>query len=368
MDELSAKVALVVARKFTPAAIAALFAKFKSAAAIVGATAEQVANTPGVNHEAPAALAEVIRTGEHQREIDKAAQQGIRLVQLEDAEYPHALRRIPDPPLLLFARGSLVREDALAIAIVGSRNASIYGTTQAARFARDFGTRRLTVVSGLARGIDTAAHRAALESGGRTIAVVGSGLLDVYPPENARFVDEIAASGAAISEFPLYTPGVARNFPRRNRVIAGLSLGVLVIEAGLKSGSLITARLAVEQGREVFALPGKVDHELSAGAHRLIKEGAALVEGPEDVYAGLPMLKLPEKPAPEKKKSATPAGLSPTEAALWPRLRPTDPLSIDDLIEQTGLKPAQVSSGMLTLEMKRLAKSLPGKRYVRLDT
>lgn len=367
MDELQAKVALTVARKFTPAALAALYAKFRSAAAIVGAPADQIANTPGVNREAPDALAEVIRTGEHQREIDKAAEQGIRLVQVEDAEYPEALKRIPDPPLFLYVRGTLTREDALAIGIVGSRNSTIYGTTQAARFARDFGTRRLTVVSGLARGIDTAAHRAALEAGGRTIAVVGSGLLDVYPPENARFVDEVAASGAAISEFPLYTPGVARNFPRRNRIIAGLSLGILVIEAGVKSGSLITARLAAEQGREVFALPGKVDHELSAGSHKLIKEGAALVEGPEDVYAGLPMLKLPEEARPDKPKSTTPAGLSPTEAQLWPLLRPTDPLTVDDLIDKTGLQPAQVTSGMLTLEMKRLAKALPGKRYVRLD-
>ncbi|MCL4728960.1 MAG: DNA-processing protein DprA, partial [Planctomycetes bacterium] len=263
-----------------------------------GSTPEQILGVPGVNREAPAALAEVIRAGEHDREIAKAAEHGVNFVQIEDASYPEALKRITDPPLLLYVKGTLVREDALAVAIVGSRNASVYGTSQAARFARDFGTRRITVVSGLARGIDTSAHRAALEAGGRTLAVVGSGLADIYPPENARFVDEIASNGAALSEFPLYTPGVARNFPQRNRIIAGLALGVLVIEAGLKSGSLITARLAAEQGREVFALPGKVDHELSQGAHKLIKDGAALVEGPEDVYAGLPMLKLPEEAAP----------------------------------------------------------------------
>lgn len=368
MDELQAKVALAVARKFTPAALAALYKRFGSAAAIVGSTPDQITSVPGVNREAPNALAEVIRTGEHEREIAKAAEHGIIFVQIEDAAYPEALKRIADPPLLLYVKGTIIREDTLAIAIVGSRNATVYGTSQAARFARDFGTRRLTVVSGLARGIDTSAHRAALEAGGRTLAVVGSGLLDVYPPENARFVDEIAASGAALSEFPLYTPGVARNFPQRNRIIAGLALGVLVIEAGLKSGSLITARLALEQGREVFALPGKVDHDLSQGAHKLIKEGAALVEGPDDVYAGLPMLKLPEESAPEKPKSTMPAGLSPTEAQIWPRLKPSDPLGIDEIIDQTGLQPAQVTTGLLTLEMKRLAKSLPGKRYVRLDT
>lgn len=367
MNELEAKVALCVARKFTPAACAALYARFRSAAAVVGANREQIAAVPGVSREAPDALAEVIRTGEHLREIEKAAQHGVAFIQIEDAQFPEALKRIPDPPLLLYVRGTIEREDTLALAIVGSRNATVYGTSQAARFARDFGTRRITVVSGLARGIDTSAHRAALEAGGRTFAVVGSGLMDIYPPENARFVDEIAASGAAISEFPLYTPGVARNFPRRNRIISGLSLGVVVIEAGLKSGSLITARLAAEQGREVFAVPGKVDHDLSQGAHKLIKEGAALVEGPEDVYAGLPLLKLPEEATPEKKGAATPAGLSPTEAQLWPKLMPSDPIGIDELIEQTGLAPAQVTTGMLTLEMKRLAKSLPGKRYVRLD-
>ncbi len=367
MDELAARVALVVARKFTPAALASLYQKFGSAAAIVGANANAIAAVPGVNREAPQALAEVVQAGEHTKELEKASQHGITFVQWEDANYPPALQRLADAPRLLYVRGNLERADTLALAIVGSRNASIYGTSQAARFARDFGTRRVTVVSGLARGIDTAAHRAALEAGGRTIAVVGSGLLDIYPPENARFVDEIAASGAAISEFPLYTPGVARNFPQRNRIICGMSLGVVVIEAGLKSGSLITARLAAEQGREVFALPGKVDHELSKGAHKLIKEGAALVEGPEDVYAGLPLLQLPQEDTPEKPASRAPAGLSPTEAQLWPQLLPSDPLTVDDLIEKTGLAPAQVTAGMLTLEMKRLAKALPGKRYVRLD-
>ncbi|MBX3473268.1 MAG: DNA-processing protein DprA [Planctomycetes bacterium] len=367
MDELHAKLALVAARKFTPTALAGLYARFGSAAAIVGSTPDQLASVPGVNREAPNALSEVIRAGEHEREMAKAAEHGITFVQIEDPAYPEALKRIADPPLLLYVKGTLQRQDTLALAIVGSRNATVYGTSQASRFARDFGTRGITVVSGLARGIDTAAHRAALEGGGRTLAVVGSGLMDIYPPENARFVDEIAASGAAISEFPLYTPGVARNFPQRNRIIAGLALGVLVIEAGLKSGSLITARLAVEQGREVFALPGKVDHDLSQGAHKLIKEGAALVEGPEDVYAGLPLLNLPADAAPEKARPTSPQGLSPVEAQIWPRLKPSDPLGIDEIIDQTGLAPAQVTTGLLTLEMKRLAKALPGKRYVRLD-
>lgn len=368
MDEIEARLALVVARKFTPVALSNLLKRFGSAAAVLGAGKEALLSVPGVNRQGPDALAEVVRERQHLKELELARQHGIALVSSADAAYPEPLKRIEDPPILLYVKGALHADDTLSLAIVGSRNATVYGTSQAARFARDFATRRITVVSGLARGIDTAAHRAALEGSGRTIAVVGSGLLDVYPPENKRFVEDVARNGAAISEFPLDTPGVARNFPQRNRIISGLALGVVVIEAGLKSGSLITATLAAEQGREVFAVPGKVDHELSRGAHKLIREGAKLVEEPAHVYEELAMLKLlPEQPAAESARPLLPNGLSSTESALWPLLAPSDPLSVDDLIERTGLPAAQVASGLLTLEMKRLARGLPGKRYVRLD-
>jgi DNA processing protein len=268
----------------------------------------------------------------------------------------------------MYVRGELTADDALAIAVVGGRSATYYGTAQAARFARDFATRRVTVVSGLARGIDTAAHRAALEAGGRTLAVVGSGLLNVYPPENDKFALDVAANGAVISEFPLDTPGRARNFPQRNRLISGLSLGVLVVEATMRSGSLITARFAAEQGREVFALPGKVDSDLSQGPHHLIREGAHLVHEPAHVYEELAMLKtLPEEAAPEERKTGLPHGLSSTESALWMSLQPSDGLTPDELSRQTSMPVSQVAAGLLTLEMKRLAKQLPGKRYVRQE-
>lgn len=367
MNELEACLALVVADKFTPLALRNLFERFKSAAAIVGATKAELLAVPKVAKAAPDALAQVIREGKHLRELEECRKHGISLLIHTDETYPRALKAIHDPPPLLFMRGSLKADDALALAIVGSRNSSTYGNVQAGRFARDFVMRGATVVSGLARGIDTAAHRAALEARGRTIAVVGSGLLDVYPPENERLVRQVAEQGAALSEFPLHTPGVARNFPRRNRIISGIALGVLVAEASLRSGSLITARTAAEQGREVFALPGKVDSEGSRGCHKLIKEGAHLVEEPADVYAQIPVFKnLPRgEEAPAKPK--LPPGLTPTEAALFPLLKPSDALSIEELIDKTGLPAPQVTSGLLTLELKRLCKSLPGKKYIRLD-
>lgn len=368
MHELEARVALVVARKFTPLALSNLFRRFGSAAAIVGAGKAEIAKVPKVNREGPAALTDVISKGEHLRELERAQQAGIRFVMLGDPEYPQLLARIEDAPPLLYVRGSLHADDALALAIVGGRNASYYGTAQAARFARDFATRRVTVISGLARGIDTSAHKAALEAGGRTIAVVGSGLQDIYPPENNKFALQIAERGAVISEFPLDTPGVARNFPQRNRLISGMSLGVFVVEATLKSGSLITARLAVEQGREVFALPGKVDSDLSEGPHDLIRQGARLVTDPVHVYEELPMLgTLPQEAAPEIRASRKPQGLTGTEGALWEALQPSDGLTPDELAGKANMPVAQVAAGLLTLEMKRLARQLPGKRFVRLE-
>ncbi|MCC7509637.1 MAG: DNA-protecting protein DprA [Planctomycetes bacterium] len=368
MNELDARVALTVARKFTPLALSNLFKRFGSAAGIVGAPKAELSSVPKVNREAPGALVEVIRKGDHLREMETADKAGIRLIMLGEPEYPQLLARIEDPPPLLYARGTLHAYDTLALAVVGGRSASYYGTAQASRFARDFATRRVTVISGLARGIDTAAHRAALEAGGRTIAVVGSGLLDIYPPENDKFALQIAESGAVVSEFPLNTPGVARNFPQRNRLISGMSLGVLVVEATLKSGSLITARLAGEQGREVFALPGKVDSDLSEGPHALIREGAHLVTEPAHVYDELEMLKtLPQEAAPASASKKGPQGLTGTESALWNVLLPSDGLTPDELAGKTNLPVAQVAAGLLTLEMKRLAKQLPGKRFVRLE-
>jgi len=367
MIEREARVALVVAEKFTPHALKALFERFGCASNVLGASKADLLSVPKVARAAPDALSEVLRSGKHLRELEECEKQGVSLLLLGEPDYPPALARIFDPPPLLYLKGTLRPDDALALAIVGSRNASPYGNLQAARFARDFVQRGACVVSGLARGIDTAAHKAAIDARGRTIAVVGSGLLDVYPPENERLVREIVQQGAVLSEFPLHTPGVARNFPKRNRIISGLSLAILVAEAGLRSGSLITARTAAEQGREVFAIPGKVDSENSRGCHKLIKEGAHLVEDPTDIYSHLAAFKDLPRGEQAAAKPALPPGLSPTEAALYAHLRPSDPVTVDDLMELTGLPAGQVTSGMLTLELKRLAKGLPGKKFIRID-
>lgn len=221
------------------------------------------------------------------KESELAAKHKIRILSINDSAYPESLKNIYGPPKILYVKGELKKEDALGIAIVGSRLASGYGLTQAEKFGFELARLGITVISGLARGIDTKAHLGALKAGGRTIAVLGSGLLNIYPPENKNLSDKISCLGAVISEYPLNTKPLAENFPRRNRIISGLSLGVVVIEAGKRSGALITARCALEQGREVFSLPGKLDSENSFGTNELIKDGAKMTTSVEDILEEL---------------------------------------------------------------------------------
>ncbi|NQT23051.1 MAG: DNA-protecting protein DprA [Candidatus Omnitrophica bacterium] len=217
------------------------------------------------------------------KEIELIEKLGIKVITIDDKEYPSNLKHIYNPPKVLYVKGKIVPKDHYSIAVVGARKSSTYGRETAARLARELAEKSITVVSGMARGIDTYAHRGALESGGRTIAVLGCGINIIYPPENKSLMEEISKSGAVISEFPINTPPLRRNFPMRNRIISGLSFGVVVVEAAEKSGSLITASLALEQGREVFSVPGRVDTRLSRGTLALIKEGAKLVENVDDI-------------------------------------------------------------------------------------
>ncbi len=298
-------------------------------------------------------------------QAEAAARCSARLVLVGDVEYPPSLRAVDLPPPFLLVRGELSREDGLAIAIVGSRQGSAYGLRVAERLGADLGARGVTVVSGLARGVDTAAHRGALGVGGRTVAVLGSGVDVVYPPENRRLAAEITAAGAVVSQFPMGTAPLPHHFPARNRVIAGLTLGTVVVEAADRSGALITARLAGELGREVYAVPGNVSSPGSQGTNALIQDGAKLVQAWEDVVAEWPpewrrALRTP--PSPEGATGG--AGIEPGEQAILALLG-DEPVAVDAMVERSGLAPGLVSAGLTALELRGLARRVAGQRYVR---
>ncbi len=306
------------------------------------------------------ALAERILADDSAAAVDAALRweeaPGHSIVTLADAAYPPQLLEIPDPPALLYVLGDAGLLARQGLAIVGSRNATPQGVANAERFARAFSDAGLTIASGLALGIDAAAHRGALEGAGSTLAVLGCGIDVVYPQRNAELYRDIAARGAIVSEFALGFPPLAANFPRRNRLISGLARGVLVVEAALASGSLITARLAAEQGREVFAIPGSIHSPLAKGCHALIKEGAKLVESAQDVLdeLALPALAPAPSPAPAEKGHALLAHLG------------HDPCNVDTLCRRSGLTPDTVSAMLLELELEGKVAALPGGRYQRL--
>ncbi|HOL67821.1 MAG TPA: DNA-processing protein DprA, partial [bacterium] len=296
----------------------------------------------------------------YQETIEKSIRTGLQLLTLEDKSYPSYLRQIPDPPALLYVQGSFSASDSLCLAIVGTRHPSVYGLTMAERFAGQLAELGVTIVSGLARGIDTQAHRAALKARGRTIAVLGSGHHCLYPPENRKLAGEISQHGAVISEFPPETIPLPENFPRRNRIISGLSRGVLVVEAGQRSGALITAGLAAEQNREVFALPGQVSSPTSSGAHRLLKEGAKLVESVQDI---LEELNLQVQPVIAENSSIENQPAEEMEKRLLHLL--AKPCSLDELSVATAASVSSISSLLVKLELQGRVRSLPGKRYQR---
>lgn len=302
-------------------------------------------------------------------ELELAARHGARILCLADDEYPATLRHIPDPPTCLYVRGTLRSEDTLALAIVGSRHCSRYGAEQAERFAALAATAGLTVVSGMARGIDTAAHRGALASAGRTLAVIGCGLSHLYPPESAELAAAIIENGALLSELPMTVPPDSKNFPPRNRIIVGLSLGVLVVEAGQRSGALISARLATEYNREVFALPGRVETPQSEGCHDLIKRSSAkLVTRLEDIIEELGVAGVGlTAPVTGEDRPAAPAGrvrLDGHEARVAEALA-AGSLSVEELCEAAGLPPAQVAVALTGLQLKGVVRRLLGEVYER---
>jgi len=295
-----------------------------------------------------------------------------KVITIRDEAYPERLRTIFDPPQILYVKGELLPQDSTAISVVGSRRATNYGKSICEQLSRQLAANGFTIVSGFARGIDSIAHREALAVGGRTIAVMGNGLSFIYPAENEKLMTEITASGACISEFPMSVPPMGTNFPRRNRVISGVSLGTLVIEASEKSGSLITARLAVEQGREVFAVPGEVSSKMSKGVHNLIKQGAALVETVEDIIECL-SIDIPETPSEAQRLQLQPTTeieklpdikLGDEEQIVWDVLAHT-PTHIDEITRLSDLTSSKVSSTLVMLELKGIVQQLPGKMFAR---
>jgi DNA processing protein len=305
------------------------------------------------------------------REIDPGAvfatcrQHAIDILTEADPAYPRMLAEIHDPPSILFVRGRLIADDALAVAIVGSRHATHYGLSQAEQLAGSLARAGLTIVSGLARGIDAAAHRGALAAGGRTVAVLGSGLLNIYPPEHEALADEVAANGAIVSEAPPHSPPLAGAFPQRNRIISGLSLGVIVVEASTQSGALISARHAMEQGREVFAVPGRIDNRLARGCHRLIRDGAKLVETVDDVLEELgPLVGPITKADGQEVRNPAELQLNELETAVLAALG-DEPTTIDALVTASRLSVPQVLATLSVLEMRRLVRRLEGNRVVR---
>lgn len=299
------------------------------------------------------------------RELERARHQGIKILIQADEDYPENLKEIFDPPQVLYVKGCLDRADKNAVAIVGSRGASYYGLTCAGKFSERLSSWGLTVVSGMARGIDTAAHRACLGAGGRTIAVLGSGLDVVYPPENEALFAEIGEKGAVMSEFPLGTQPFAQNFPRRNRIVSGLSRGVLVVEATQMSGALITARLAAEQGRDVFAIPGKVSSATSSGTNDLIKDGGRMVTEPEEILNELKsVLSLERSSSRSLKDSGLVRCCSADEARVLACLD-DEPKHVDKISQELKCPVAEVLALLVPLELRRMVRSLPGKMYVK---
>jgi DNA processing protein len=361
-----------------PRAAAKLLERFGSAEAVYNATRAELEKVRLL----PEATDSIIARDRHElaeAELVNVRKYGGEILILDDGVYPPLLREIYDPPVAFYVKGAWAESlDQPCLAIVGSRRCSTYGQNAATMLARDLAQRGVTIVSGFARGIDAAAHRGAIEGGGRTVAVLGTGLDQIYPRDHKKLADEILeAGGAMVTQFPLATPPVSENFPYRNRIISGLSLGVVVVEAAENSGSLITARLAIEQNREVFAVPGNITSRNSFGTNYLIKgAGAKLVQQWQDIAAELPpqiAAKLLPPPLTDKKKEKSmadqlamvPQGLSNYEQSVFRLLSHDNPAHIDALVDQSRISIPDLTAALLTLEMRDLVRALPGKCFVR---
>ncbi len=362
MNHREACIALNMVPRMGPVRLRRLLEAFGSAERILAARPGQLVQVEGVGDALAENISRWEQFGDPAAEMRKAADLGAHIITGEDDEYPPALREIHDPPIVLYVRGQITERDRNAVAVVGSRRTSHYAGECAKKLSFQMAYAGLTIVSGLARGIDTHAHSGALAAKGRTIAVIGSGLARLYPPENATLADRIASSGAVVSEFPIDTQADRQTFPIRNRIVTGCSFGVLVVEAGANSGALISANQAAEQGRTLYAVPGRIDHPGCLGSNRLIQQGAKLVIAVEDILDDLPLVFSKQ---PQLEPSMPPVELTPEQRKIYDAIGP-DEASLDAVIATSGLTAAAVSSTLLALEIRRLVKQLPGKRFVKL--
>lgn len=363
MTELEALVSLNMVGEIGSIRLKKLLQFFDKPENILKASREKLMAVSGIGEKIADKICS-LKSQDLDKEFTLVKKYGLKIMTYEDKDYPENLKNISDPPIILYIKGELRPEDKIAIAIVGSRRASFYGLSCAERFASDLSEQGLTVVSGMAAGIDTYAHKGALKKQGRTIAVMGSGFEHIYPAQNKELVEEISQNGAVISEFPLETRPLRQNFPQRNRVISGLSLGVLVVEAARNSGALITADFALEQGREVFALPGKVDSHTSFGTNTLIKQGAKLVSCIDDILEEFNLaISEPTQPAGLLDKNS-PSNLGNEEGNLYDLLS-EQPITLDEIAEKTDMDISRLSALLLRLQMKKLIRQLPGRQFVR---
>jgi DNA processing protein len=340
-----------------------LVKRFGSPERALAAPPGELLDVEGVARKAVEAIASFSWREPAERELEKTSNAGITIITMDDAAFPESLRGTPDPPLFLYVKGALKPEDKNAVAIVGTRKPTYYGKTVTHRLAGELAASGFTVVSGLARGIDTQAHRGALAARGRTIAVLGCGIDVAYPPENRALMDEIGLTGAVVTENPFGTKPESGYFPARNRIISGLARGTVIIEAAEDSGSLITARYALEQGRKLFAVPGNIGSPVSRGTNSLIKEGAILIEGTGDVLAG-----LGAAPAAAVQRSpARPLPLLTPDESVVLKCIGSEPKHIDVLMSECRMAAGALGGVLVNLELKGLAKQLPGKYFVRDD-
>jgi DNA processing protein len=375
-DAVRDLLALQLAPGLGPRRTAALLAHFGSAAAVRRAGAARLAEVAGIGHKLAQDFARALAAADVAAEEALLARHNTRLLVLGTPDYPSLVAAIPDPPHLLYVRGSLTEADANAVALVGSRDCTDYGRRAAARLAAGLARAGVTVVSGLARGIDGIAHRAALEAGGRTLAVLAGGLSRVYPPEHADLARQVEANGALLSESTMSQEPLAPLFPARNRIISGLCRVVVVVEAAERSGALLTAEHAGEQGRTVMAVPGPVDGPASGGANALVRQGAVLCRGVDDILEELHGVSAVSqaareraggetaRPAPPPLPVGPPPGLTEEQRRLWDFLG-AGPRTLDELAQHFGVPVAKLTTTLTLLEMKRVVRRLPGNRYER---